>query len=140
MGVLAQIFLASGILCLCATWHIFILIELVKRIKSYAEKPQLQSNKYFKLTILIFLGILFSHVVQFYFWAGSYWALGALPDFADSLYFSMVTYTTLGYGDIVLGSDLRIFAAIESVTGVLVFGISTAFLVGYFSELLKDSS
>jgi len=55
--------------------------------------------------------------------------------FPESIYFSLVTYAALGYGDVVLGEHFRIFGAMESVTGLLMFGITTAFLVGYFSQV-----
>jgi len=60
---------------------------------------------------------------------------GALPDWNTAVYFSLVTYTTLGYGDVVLGPGLRIFAAFSAVTGLLGFGISTAFLVGAIGKV-----
>ena len=63
---------------------------------------------------------------------------GTLPDLADAIYFSLVTYTTLGYGDIVVGSGFRVFAAMAAVTGLLNFGISTAFLVGLIGRLMAD--
>ena len=47
-----------------------------------------------------------------------------------AVYFSIATYTTLGYGDVVLDEGHRIFAAFGAMTGMLAFGISTAFLVG----------
>ncbi len=63
--------------------------------------------------------------------------LGALPGFAEAIYFAIVTYTTLGYGDIVLDANFRVFAALSSVTGLLNFGLSTAFLVGILSRLFQ---
>jgi hypothetical protein len=61
---------------------------------------------------------------------------GAFSDLATALYFSLVTYTTLGYGDFVLGPDIRIFASFAAVTGLLTFGLSTAFLVGLIGRIL----
>ena len=50
----------------------------------------------------------------------------------------LVTYTTVGYGDVIVGPDYRLFAAMAAVTGLLNFGLSTAFLVGLFGRLLPD--
>ena len=55
-----------------------------------------------------------------------------------ALYFSLVTFTTLGYGDIVLGEGLRIFGAFASVTGLLAFGLSTAFLVALMTRMFEE--
>ena len=51
----------------------------------------------------------------------------------ELLYFSLVTLSTIGYGDIVpLGWEARILAALEGVTGVLYIAITVALLVGRF--------
>ena len=62
-------------------------------------------------------------------WAGMYTAIGAIPDFETSLYFSMVTYTTLGFGDIVLTVDWRLLSSIEAANGIVMFAWTTALIV-----------
>lgn len=54
-------------------------------------------------------------------------AVSALPDFESALYFSATSFTTLGYGDVVLDPKWRLFGAIERANGLLLFGWSTAF-------------
>lgn len=88
--------------------------------------------------------IVLIHTLQVWLWA-IVWVFGdVLPDWNTALYFSLVTFTTLGYGDIVLGEQLRIFGAFASVTGLLAFGLSTAFMVALMTRvfqkelLLKD--
>ena len=68
----------------------------------------------------------------------SFIAFGAFGDPATAVYFSLVTYTTLGYGDIVLAENIRLYGALASVTGLLAFGLSTAFLVAVFAKLLPN--
>lgn len=46
----------------------------------------------------------------------------------DCLYFSIVTFTTLGYGDFRPGEDCRLFAATEAVLGYIYFGLTVAIL------------
>lgn len=48
--------------------------------------------------------------------------------FYDCLYFSLTTYTTLGYGDIFPVGDLRVLTGIEAITGILMAAWSTSFL------------
>ncbi|GAA6192614.1 hypothetical protein NBRC116597_25350 [Phaeobacter sp. NW0010-22] len=60
-----------------------------------------------------------------------------MPDWNSALYFSLVTYTSLGYGDIVLGPGLRIFGAFASVAGLLAFGLSTAYMVALMTRLFE---
>lgn len=66
-----------------------------------------------------------------YFWQG------CLPDAHDALYFSAVTYTTVGYGNIVLPRLWRIFAPIEALTGILMWGISTGLFVAIVSRWIS---
>jgi hypothetical protein len=74
-------------------------------------------------------GLFLVHTIEIWTWAGAYLALGTVPSFADALYFSTVTFCTLGYGDIVLLSDWRLFGSLEGVSGFLLIGWSTAYLV-----------
>ena len=46
-----------------------------------------------------------------------------------ALYFSMVTFTTLGYGDVLLDERWRLMAAFEAANGIIIFGLSTAVVV-----------
>ncbi|WP_293575698.1 potassium channel family protein [Phaeobacter sp.] len=73
--------------------------------------------------------VVLAHTAQVWVWASALIFAQAMPDWNTAVYFSLVTYTTLGYGDVVLGDGLRIFAAFGAVTGLFAFGISTAFLV-----------
>ena len=84
-----------------------------------------------------FVAVVFSYTVQVWAWAAAFISMGALPNLSDALYFSIVTYTTLGYGDIIVGQEFRIFAAMAALTGLLNLGLSTAFLVGLFGRILK---
>ncbi|KUJ86157.1 Ion transport 2 [Ruegeria marisrubri] len=81
--------------------------------------------------------IIATHTIQVWIWA-VVWVLGSvLPDWNTALYFSLVTFTTVGYGDVVLGHDLRIFGTFASVTGLLAFGLSTAYLVALMTKIFE---
>jgi hypothetical protein len=80
--------------------------------------------------------IVFSHTVQVWVWAYTLLWLDAFIEFYDALYFSLVTYTTVGYGDLTLPVEFRVFGAFGGVAGILCFGISTAFLVSLVGRVL----
>ncbi len=82
--------------------------------------------------------IVLIHTLQVWIWAIVWVWWDVLPDWNSALYFSLVTFTTLGYGDIVLGEGLRIFGAFASVTGLLAFGLSTAFLVALMTRVFQE--
>jgi hypothetical protein len=77
------------------------------------------------LVLLLFLAAL----LEIWIWAVAYLSLGALTGMESALYFSAVTFTTLGYGDVVLDSSWRLLASFEAVNGIIMFGWSTALLV-----------
>jgi hypothetical protein len=66
------------------------------------------------------------HVAAITVWALFYWRMECLPDAESAFYFSGVTYTTLGYGDLVLPKAWRILGPIEGLTGILMSGLSAS--------------
>ncbi len=73
------------------------------------------------------------HILQILLWAGFYRWL-CLPSWESSFYFSATSYSTVGYGDIVLPRAWRALGPMESVTGVLMSGLSVSAL---FAILLR---
>ena len=71
------------------------------------------------------------HAIQIGIWAITYKVLvpeGELPSFEAAAYFSFVTFTTLGYGDITLSEGWRLLSGIQALNGILLVGWSTAVL------------
>ena len=85
--------------------------------------------------VAVVLGLVAIHTVEIWSYAVVYLGLHALPDFESALYFSTTSFTTLGYGDVVLDHKSRLFGAIEGANGLLLFGWSTAFLFSVTSRL-----
>jgi hypothetical protein len=79
--------------------------------------------------------LLFVHVVEIGAWAIFYWRRGCMPDFESAIYFSGVTYATVGYGDLLLPKDWRLLGPIEGLTGILMCGLSTAFFFAVVAKL-----
>ena len=76
------------------------------------------------------LGLFFLHTVEIWLWAAVYVVIGAVAGFADALYFSTVTFSTVGYGDVAPRLEWRQFAALESIDGFILIGWSIAYLIG----------
>jgi hypothetical protein len=68
-------------------------------------------------------------------WACIYRLRSALPNFEDALYFSTVTFTTVGYGDIVLDRETRLLATFEAANGWIIFGWATALMMIVIQKL-----
>jgi hypothetical protein len=74
-------------------------------------------------TILMFFG---AALIEVGIWAAAYLRLGAFEDIESAWYYSMVTFTTLGYGDIILTERWRLLSSIEAANGIIMFGWTTA--------------
>jgi hypothetical protein len=71
-------------------------------------------------------------------WAATYVVVDALQGFEEALYFSMVTFTTLGYGDITLTDQWRLLAAFEAANGCIMFGWTTAIVVAVIHSFFNQ--
>jgi hypothetical protein len=79
--------------------------------------------------ITLVFGLFAVLTIEVWLWALCYLMVGAFTDLATALYFSTVTFSTLGFGDVVPPERWRLFAALEAVNGFLLIGWSTAYLV-----------
>lgn len=140
MTIVTQIFMGSVVLGVCSMIHIVLLVAAIKLLRRMSPPDRASRTPFHVLKLLIvgFSVVLFAHTVQVWIWALSFVAMGTLPNISDAIYFSLVTYTTVGYGDVTVGGGFRVFGAMAGVTGLLNFGLSTAFLVGLFERMLPD--
>ncbi len=76
------------------------------------------------------------HLLQIAVWGIFYVQTGAIADFKSAAYFSAITYTTTGYGDILLPEDVRIFGGVEALTGILMCGLTTGMFFAVFARIL----
>ena len=78
------------------------------------------------------------HLVEISVWGLFYFWQGCLPDAETAFYFSGVTYTTVGYGDVVLPKPWRMFAPLEALTGILMCGLSTGVFFAVVSRWIGN--
>lgn len=138
MNVIPHIAFGSLILIFNIMAQIWIIGWIVRHLKKGKSFKGLNTIRQFLLLVSgVFIPLLASHTAHIYIWAIALWAIGALPGYEEPIYFSLVTYTTVGYGDVTLSKDFRIFGAMASVNGILSFGLSTAFLVALFANIFE---
>jgi len=142
MSATLQIVTGSILLLVCSALHIVLLVAVIGFLGRLRRRPDSRSlpRHWVFPTAIAFLVVILAHTIQVWIWAASFIAFSTLPNFSDALYFALVTYTTVGYGDVTVGPDHRLYAAMAAVTGLLNFGLSTAFLVGLFTRLLPGGS
>jgi hypothetical protein len=81
--------------------------------------------------------LMVAHFAEILVWALSYAIVGAAPEGADLVYFAFVNYTTLGYGDIIPLERWRLLGPMTAMTGVLLFGWSTAVIFEVLQKVLS---
>jgi hypothetical protein len=74
------------------------------------------------------------HITEATAWALLYWRIEALADFQSSMLYSLNAMTSYGHEGIRLDNDWRLLGAIESMNGVMIFGLTTAYM---FNAMLE---
>ena len=80
------------------------------------------------------------HAVEAAAWAAAYFALGALPDHKSAMLYSLGAMTTYGHVDLSLAPHWRLMGALEALNGMLLFGLTTAFLYGMIQRVWPAES
>ena len=133
MGRLASVlFLVSGVVALQVLAQAVLLASIRAISRRMQDAPELQRTFWVSLGAVI--PLMFGHLAQVALFAGFLVWLGALTIFDDAFYFSLVTFATLGYGDIVLAPGYRIFGALGAALGSLMMGWSTALIFAAVSR------
>jgi hypothetical protein len=130
-----QLVLASAMVVVTVLVHLTGLAILLRVLRSHSRL--FSALRIMPLTLLLTasIGIFAIHTAEIWSYAALYLALGAFREFEVSLYFSTVTYASIGYGDVLLPTGWRILGAIEGSTGIIMLGWSTAFLVSLLARL-----
>ena len=92
------------------------------------------------LIVAVALALALLHGIESMTWAVAYVRLGALPSPADAALYSVDSMTTRGASGLVLEQDWRMMGAVEAGDGMLLFGISTAFLFYVMIRLWKTDA
>jgi hypothetical protein len=87
------------------------------------------------VTIIILAG----NLTQIALWASLFVYLGEFNDFMTAFYHSVVNFSTLGYGDMVMSEKNRLLGALEALNGVLMIGLSTGTMFVVVNEMLDKA-
>jgi voltage-gated potassium channel Kch len=110
--------------------HTFGLIAITHVMASLVARFRMHGRRSRVIAMIsIVFGLFAVLTVEIWLWAIFYLLIGAFPDIATALYFSTVTFSTLGYGDVLPPDRWRQLAALEAVNGFLLIGWSTAYLI-----------
>ena len=135
--MIANFAVATFMVALTVTVHFGGLLGLVWFLREHGHRfrPHEKWAGQGGSILFVVLGLMAIHTVEIWLYAHAFLAIGALADFEVALYFSTASFTTIGYGDVVLDRQWRLLGAIEGANGLLLFGWSTAFLFSVTGRL-----
>ena len=117
--------------------HAFALVEIRDRIVIQLPLLLRARRSSMVLAVLIIVTVLLLtvlHAIEASAWAGAYVALGARADFASAMLYSLSAMTSYGHADVFLAKPWQLMGAIEALNGMMLFGLSTAFLFAVLRE------
>lgn len=139
MGMATELLVAFGIMGVCLVIHVTGIVVLgnaiVRRREEIEQRITFSYTAF--LLMLLFLALILLHVIEAAIWAGFFLGGGLFPNFESALYFSLTTYSTAGYGDVLLPPQWRLLGTIEAISGVLLCGLSVAFLFAVVNALFQ---
>lgn len=129
-----RLVVACSLMALCVIIHAAGLASALRLLR----RPSAKALGFWPsagLFIVVAIWMVLLHLIEISVWAAAYAWNGALPDLPTALYFSAVTYTTTGYGDVVLPREWRLDGGVEALTGILMCGWSTGFFFAIVNRL-----
>jgi hypothetical protein len=134
--MVTKLVLALCLMALCVVIH----ASGVTTALRWARRQPYSAQQFWRWTWL-FIAVagwmILLHLFEISVWALFYLLKGAIPDLQSALYFSAVTYTTTGYGDVVLPEAWRLVGGVEALTGILMCGWSTGFFFAIVSRMYE---
>ena len=132
--MIGHLLIAAGLVATTVMIHAAGLGILLSHVLHSRERPDTRFWPVTWLLIRVAWLLILIHLLEIAIWALFFWWEKCLPDAESSFYFSGVTYATLGYGDLLLPKEWRMFGPLEALTGSLMVGLSIAFFFAVLSR------
>lgn len=126
-----QLALAGALIAMTTLFHALVVAgaaALARALIGHAQGLWRTARDAAALTSLG-LVLMAAHAVEIWMWAMAFLRLELFADFEAALYFAAVSYTTLGFGDVLLDPPWRLLSGACAANGLLLFGLSAAVLV-----------
>lgn len=137
--MLFHIVIGSLLICLCVVIHAAIIGFVSTRLSNIGEWL-ITGNPFYKLSLslsMVTLTMLLSLSIAVWLWASLFIGLGIFDTLETALYFSIVTFTTLGFGDILIENEWRLLSGFLATNGLIMFSLTTAFLLEFMMRMNK---
>lgn len=142
MELLVELAVGAFLISLTSSVHILGIVGLVRIVDAWKIHQGVKHGYGVLLEVLIIsvVGLFLLHTAEIWVWAAFYRFVGEFAELHRALYFSTVTFSTLGYGDITLSDRWQLVGSFEAVNGVILFGISTAFLIAVIQKSYVEAT
>lgn len=132
--MLMQILIGSILIILTIIVQVFFIEVAIKNLSRFGPKLAGKSKGFVIVLTVTTLWLLAALTIATWIWAVAFITLGAFETLSKSLYFSMVSFTTLGYGDVTLPEKMELLSGFIAANGLVLFGLNTAFLIEVMSR------
>ncbi len=124
--MLSIILIAGVLVAVTVAVHVAGITVLLKALERWNAIPPTRFWPITRLLVAVIWLLMLFHLAEILIWGWFYLWWECLPDAEAAVYFSGATYTTVGYGDLVLAKPWRVLAPIEGLTGILMCGLSAS--------------
>lgn len=141
MGFARQAGIATFLVTVTLLFQCAGIAVLIRWARASIERGVGRLNSWWAAVLMVRFSTLMIvlHFLQIFLWSAFYrWH--CLPSWESSFYFSASSYSTVGYGDVVLPGVCRLLGPVESITGVLMCGLSVSCLFAVATRLVERGS
>ena len=136
--MLRELLIALLIVGICVVIHAGGIVICAQFLSARFPPESLVSiNRQILVLILVFAMVITLHLIEICIWATFYFLNNHFSDYETAIYFSLGTYSTIGYGDVLLPQRWRLLGGIEGISGVLLCGLSGAFIFAVVNILYQ---
>ena len=135
LAMTIRLMIPAVLLAACVIVHALVMTFMLRQLSRSVRPKTFHFCRSMWILIRTALYLISAHLAEIAIWASFLTSQHVFPDFRTSFYFSAVTYTTVGYGDLVLPDQWRMLAAAEALTGILMCGWSTGVFFAVVSRM-----
>ena len=133
--MIKTLFIAWCLVVVTVMVHTIGLTALIRLLTKPQADPPTEFWPITRLLIQVTWWLIMIHLIEISVWGLFYYWQGCLPDAESAFYFAGVTYTTTGYGDLLLQPPWRMLGPVEALTGILMCGLSAGVFFAVVSRI-----
>ncbi len=133
--MIKTLFIAWCLVVVTVLVHTIGLAALIRLLTKPRGGPPTEFWPITRLLVQVTWWLIMIHLIEISVWGLFYYWQECLPDAESAFYFAGVTYTTTGYGDLLLQPPWRMLGPIEALTGILMCGLSAGVFFGVVSRI-----